>query len=210
MAEKEIAGERECNESLYWFREHWLQRLYISGIEGTVKELVKCVPFRYTDGEGTKTDATTMLFYWQPIWQGSTCKTELGFPALDVTGYRLFARTGLKEEKYEPVVDVRKEVSSGVYRLYASKRFEAAEAVIFYSEFEEASERLVFGGCYAKSTELQQDSNVYLSANRVLRSTRVVHLRSSFGHQGLILSVGFRTSVCCILHVTSGDPRTYG
>lgn len=173
MVEKETTGERECNEALYWFKEHWLQKLYLSGIEGVTRELEKCVPFRYTDGEGTKTDAITMPFYWQPIWQGNGFKTEVGFPVLEVAGYRLFATTGQKGT-YEPVVDVKKDGASGVYRLYASKHFEAGEAVIFLSEFEESSERLIFGGCYAKSAESQKDSNVYLSTNRVLRSTRSV------------------------------------
>mmetsp|Transcript_25461 Transcript_25461/g.62626 ORF Transcript_25461/g.62626 Transcript_25461/m.62626 type:complete len:252 (+) Transcript_25461:94-849(+) len=156
------------SKPLYWFKEYWLHRLYSDGVESSVKRLGRRLPVQYVDADGEKGRGNRQLFFWKLLYgieEGSFCR-----PNVDVRGYRLFGLVDGKTVEYCPVVEVlRNEENGDEWRLFASKDYEMGDAILFLSEFEEETKNMILGGAYAETSEVENESNVYLTCNRMLR-----------------------------------------
>lgn len=157
---------------LYWYKELWLHRLYRDGVEHSVRCVGRRLPCRYSDDEGEKEQGNTRLFFWKLMFELE--EGELGVPTCDV-GYRLYGLVDGRKPEYSPVVEVRKDNSTGgTLRLYASRDFCVGDAVVFLSEYEENTGYFILGGIFARNEGIENSSNVCMTQNRMLRCTKSI------------------------------------
>ena len=161
---------------LYWYKELWVQKIYGKGVENTFWRYNNKKRRSWTfDTFPEGCESTDGLIKWCCLLRMQ--KAEGSVPRAEVIGLRLY----VKEEKGESagfvaVVEILYDdpENTEAGRLFSCRDCRVGDIVTFFPLFEELGDGIAVGGNLVRVTESSGERNVHLTANRLLRCSKVI------------------------------------